>query len=511
MKTKLINIFLLAAGLTLGSCSDQLDTNPSDTTSSEILFKDVVSAQTAMNGVYRYLYTAGWSDNWSHENCGLAGILLTADLMGEDHLMYAGGQGWFWYDYQLNVQTDYTHTSGHPYAFWNFFYTNICNINYILEVEETLEGDPLEVKQLMGQAYAMRALCYHYLIQIYQQSYIGHEDASGVPVYTEPTTKDTEGKPRGTIQETYDQINSDINKAVALLEEAGCEAHEHASHIDYYVANGIKARICMTQNLYAEAEKAASEALKAPYARVATVKEMEGMNNVANPNVMWGMQVIADQGSAFAGFFSHMDADAKGLYASTAQKCIDAALYAKIPDTDERKAWFRGELEKDGENSNVSYCQLKFKMADYSNRIGDIIHMRYEEMLLTLAEAQCMQDKFAEARQTLSSLLEVRDPNYAESLAALRDTKGYNDNTLAAPVSLMDGILLQRRIELWGEFGRVFDLKRLGLGYDRAYNGSNHPADLAADPADLRFVLPLPQAEIDGNINISDEDNNPLY
>lgn len=38
----------------------------------------------------------------------------------------------------------------------------------------------------------------------------------------------------------------------------------------------------------------------------------------------------------------------------------------------------------------------------------------------------------------------------------------------------MDEILFQRRIELWGESGRIFDLQRLGLGYNRTYAGSNH-------------------------------------
>ncbi|RHJ85407.1 RagB/SusD family nutrient uptake outer membrane protein [Parabacteroides sp. AM08-6] len=511
MKTKFINIFLLVVGLMLGACSDNLNTEPTTSTTSEVVFRDVTSAQTAMNGIYRYMYTAGWSVNWSAENCGLSGILLTADLMGEDHLMADPGQGWFWYDYCLDVQMDYTHTSGHPYAFWNFFYTSICNINYILATENTLPGDPAEVKKLMAQAYAMRAMCYHYLIQIYQQTYVGNEDAAGVPIYTEPTTKETIGKPRGTIKDTYLQINADINKAITLFEEVGIESHEHASHIDYYVANGFKARICMTQNLYADAEQAATEALKAPYARVATVNEMKGMNNITMPNVLWGMEVIAEQGSGFEGFFSHMDADAEGLYASSAQKCIDASLYSRIPQSDERKGWFRGKLEKDGEGSNFSYCQLKFKMANYSNRIGDIIYMRYEEMLLIKAEAQCMQDKYSDARLTLTELLEQRDANYAEMLNNFTDSKNYNSDTNGRIVSLMDGILLQRRIELWGEVGRLFDLKRLGLGYNRDYEGSNQTTALATDPGDLRFVLPLPQSEIDGNVNISDEDNNPLY
>ncbi len=90
----------------------------------------------------------------------------------------------------------------------------------------------------------------------------------------------------------------------------------HVSHIDYYVANGIKARICLTQHDYAGAATAAAEALKKPSLKVATIAELGGNNSVKTADVLWGMEIIADQSSGFASFFSHMDADAPGMYAS---------------------------------------------------------------------------------------------------------------------------------------------------------------------------------------------------
>ena len=360
----------------------------------------------------------------------------------------------------------------------------------------------------MAQAYAMRAFSYYYLIQIYQQTYIGNEEAPGVPVYTEPTTKDTKGKPRGTVEATYRQINEDINKAISYFEEAGQTSHTHSSHIDYYVANGIKARICLTQHRYAEAAQAAAEALKAPYARIASVAEMDGMNDADNPNVLWGAEVITDQGSGFAGFFSLIDADATGMYAEKAPHLISSQLYNMVSPTDTRLAWFRAPMEKEGTGSNISYCQIKFRYADYNNLIGDIIFMRYEEMLLIKAEAECMEGKYGLARVTLEALMKERDEvGYATVLAGRTDANTYSMDTNAAPKTLLEEILLQRRIELWGEVGRVFDLQRLGLGYSR---GGNHTVPLDMEPGDAHFILPIPQTEIDGNENISDADNNPL-
>lgn len=59
----------------------------------------------------------------------------------------------------------------------------------------------------------------------------------------------------------------------------------HVSHIDYYVANGIKARICLTQHDYAGAATAAAEALKKPSLKVATIAELGGNNSVKTADV----------------------------------------------------------------------------------------------------------------------------------------------------------------------------------------------------------------------------------
>ena len=73
--------------------------------------------------------------------------------------------------------------------------------------------------------------------------------------------------------------------------------------------------------------------------------------------------------------------------------------------------------------------------------------------------------------------------------------------------------MFQRRVELWGEAGRIFDLQRLGLGYNRVYEGSNHTQTVATKDtnagSDL-FIFPLPQSELDGNENITEKDQNPI-
>ena len=515
MKKKLLYILALVGGLSLNtSCSDQLDTEPTDKVSGSVIFENADNAMSAINGVYRMMYVAGWSANWGSENCGQTAIQLLADLMAEDHLMYSQGQGWFYEDYRLNVHGDFNGKSGRSYAIWNFYYTMISNLNYIIAAEADMDGDPAAIKSVVGQAYAMRAYCYFYLIQLYQQTYKGNEDAPGVPLYTEPTKAGTAGKGRGTVQDVYTQINEDLEEATALLK--GLQQND-LSHIDYYVAKGIQARAFLVQHMYKEAAAAATEALGKKGLNLATVEALGGNNSVKVSDVMWGSTIIADQSSGFAGFFSHMDSDAPGMYASKAPQCISSGLYKMIPETDARLAWFHAPQSADADEnwsgSNLSYCQLKFKMADYSTRTGDYIYMRAEEMVLIKAEAECHQKLFTDARATIGMLGAVRDTDFETRLAGRTDAETYNEDTNAPLVTLMDEILFQRRVELWGEAGRIFDLQRLGLGYNRTYEGSNHTQTVATKNTKAGsplFILPLPQSEIDGNENISDADQNEI-
>ena len=511
MKKNLLYICSLAGLMMFGSCSDELNTEPTDQVSGSQVFADATSAESAINGIYRMMYVAGWSANWSAENFGITAINLLADLMGEDHLMYSQGQGWFYEDYRFNVHGDFAGKSGRSYALWNFYYTIISNANYIIAAEETMGGDPDAIKSVIGQAYAVRAYAYFYLIQLYQQTYINNQTAPGVPLYSEPTVAGSEGKPRGTVQGVYDQITADLGKAETLLKGL---TQKHVSHIDYYIVKGFQARVAMVMHDYATAAAAATEALTKSGLQLATVDQLGGNNSVNVSDVMWGVEIIADQSTQFSSFFSHMDSDAPGMYGSKAPQCISTGLYNLIPATDSRLAWFRGALAEDGSGSNVSYCQLKFQMADYTTRTGDYLFMRAEEMVLIKAEAECHQGLYSQARATIKQLGAVRDSNFEARLAQRTDANTYNENTNAPLITLMDEILFQRRVELWGEAGRIFDLQRLGLGFNRKYEGSNHTQTVQTKPTttgSILFILPLPQSEIDGNENISDADQNPIY
>ena len=46
-------------------------------------------------------------------------------------------------------------------------------------------------------------------------------------------------------------------------------------------------------------------------------------------------------------------------------------------------------------------------------------------------------------------------------------------NTLAAAEAVVEEIIFQKRVELWGEGQTFFDIKRLNYSVERFYNGTN--------------------------------------
>ena len=79
----------------------------------------------------------------------------------------------------------------------------------------------------------------------------------------------------------------------------------------------------------------------------------------------------------------------------------------------------------------------------------------------------------------------------------------------SANVSI-DDVLLQRRIELWGEGFEYFDLRRNGLGVNRKYDGSNHLASLQFNfPAHAKsWNFQIPRQEMQNNTHITEAEQN---
>lgn len=505
-------VVALLSIVSLISCKDDyLETAPTDRGVADDMFSSTQKAIVPLNGIYKMMYTQGWSTTANTQQCdGLNAWNLMADVMGEDMVMKAQGSGWYWFDALYNVKSRYTSSAWRSYDLWNGYYTLIANANYLINAEQTMKGDIKDKNYIIGQAYAIRAYCYHYLAMMFSRTYKGHENEPGIPLYTKPTTKETKGNPRSTLEEVYKQVKTDINKAIELLKDAPAQTDK--THIDYAVANGIKARICLTTNDWTEARDAAREAKK-NFMIGADGDLTSGMNDVGKKNVMWGARVIETQTTGWGPFLYHMDAftmweDSKtAVYARRAPKCISIPLYNKMGIKDVRRQWWLPQ------NQDVApYVQVKFRFSNAKTSTGDNLWMRVEEMYLTEAEAECRLGNDAAAKDVLVNLMKKRDPDYKTDKTGKELGKLTTDET----GSLLEEILIQRRIELWGEYGRIYDIKRLKQGFTRTkemgwpVNALLNGTD-TQNPETYAWVLTIPQKEFDGNESLDPKkDQNPV-
>ena len=491
----------LACGMLASCAEEQLETAPTTSMSGTSLMANGNAALVPLNGIYRSMYTSGWSTGGNTHQCfGISAYNLMAEVMGDDLIMGAQGSGWFWFDCVYNVKGRYTSTGWRSYDLWNAYYTWISNANYILAAEETMEGTSEERGYALGQAYAIRAYSYYMLAQSFARTYKGHESEACCPIYKEPTTADTEGQPRSTVQEVYDLIVADMDKALEYLEGT---SRKHISHIGYDVALGLRARIALTMEDWATAKNMAKAAIAASGCEIIPVKDFVGTNDADADNVMWAADIIADQSGMYASFFSHMSTGVS--YGSSARKLINKELYAKMGVNDTRLAWWDPTDSK-------GYQQKKFEFSDLQTWMGDYIWMRVEEMYLTAAEAECRLGEEGNAKADLMALMSKRDPSYScEHLTGTAMGKLTNEWT----GSLLEEITIQRRIELWGEAGRVYDIRRYKQGF-RPTEAQGWPAAAllagrpTENPENWMWVLTIPQAEFDGNVNMDGaKDQNP--
>ena len=516
-------IFLLSivASLALSCSKDMLETFPGDKVSSDVVYGSVESAQSALTGALAGLGLGGWQgNNNSGIGFGLTETYLTGDALAEDYVLSGSGSGWMWQTYSYNVKSQFDDPRLQCSTTWNCYYTTINSCNNLIGAADLLNTSA-QGKFILGQAYVLRAFCYHMLAQVYARAYFYHPDDLCVPVYREPTTSETKGAARSTNKVVYEEcIYPDLTTGIGLLKEASDAgiARGTKTEIDYYVANGIKARVALTMHNWEDAYTAAEEALKGYVGNEALEASQitSGMNDItALPSVMWGEVKTTDNYGMYLSFQSQMDADHDG-YAKSARRCCTSWLWNRMNTTDARRDWWLGTFDNSQyqpEGQAIRYCQVKFKFKGDS-WLGDYIYMRAEEMLLTAAEAYCQEGNDAQARVYLKKLMEKRDPAYtgAEKSGNRIGTLTPGSDGASTTGSLLEEILIQRRLELWGEYGRIFDIKRLGQGFkrvatDEADNPGFDPASLLSDhdtetPGSFAWVLLIPQKELDGNPNI---------
>ena len=467
MKTYKFLILLLLGCLVFVSCEDAYLDDPAPTSSvnSSIVFSSKAGVEAFISGIHR----RARSQFIDTHNGGLYSMYYARDVKANDVLTKAT---WFLWDYDHTYRAP---TYGRTVFSWQFPYYMINQANIgIKGLNEATGIASSEKDELMAQFLGIRGLYYFQLALEFNHHPSYDTNAAAPPIYTEPAT---DSKPMSTITELFAQIKSDLNQASSLASASRI----NKTYINKNVIDGFKARVHLYLGEYAEAEASAAAA-RSGFSIINT-EYTDGFDDMSMSEVMWAMAQTTDQSNYYY-VAPHSFADHEnGAYQGTFFNNDFVQLFS---DTDSRNTFYH--YYSSNTSAWFAWVTSKFTFAFDS----DMIIMRAPEMMLIEAEAKARQGQDAAAASLLSTLQTTRDPN-----AVASGNTGQN---------LIDEIMVERRKELYCEIGvEWFDAKRFRTGITRT---GNHRVFLDLIPDDKRFILCIPQTEIDANEFIDDSINN---
>ena len=516
--------------------------------------------KSMINSIPATLYAsgaAGYAGSYGdHTDFGMPGVHLRLEHMLEDLATMSDNpyyNRFYAYDMNMAQGSEYTYCA----YFWDYYYTLIRLANDVIASvkpiinENGSDEEDIEFKHIIGQAYAYRAWFYLDLARLFEPKLNKYTDVRHlvgltVPIVDEYTTIDqTKNNPRVSRETIYKFIFEDLERAEKYLDQRRAEFTAptlmavYGMYARAYIELGAAYKenkgvnpnpdvLPLTQDeAYTKAaeyaRKVINESGKSPLTQSQWEDPTNGFNNAGSNNAwIWGVRVSSENLNNLLTFISHMSAEAAWGYGRYAQFGVASALYDQIPDADFRKhSWldpkrteyydykFAGSQADrndflNGSQGAKAYVALKFRPAqgecnDFNiGNAGDYCFMRIEEMYFIEMEAKANL-QLSEGVKLLRNFMQTyRYKSYDRNPTSWNDFK--------------TEYMLQKRIEFWGEGVVFYDYKRLDVGINRAFAGSNHPSVFrlaATDGRSPQWNIVVTRAEFQSNTAITDLTNNP--
>lgn len=485
MKKIFIYLSVAAGFLSMESCRNEyLETKPTSSISALSITETADNMMLSINGMHRSMYSR---QNDNQGQPGHGGAMMVLDAMGDDVIFPSTGSSWFlssvrWQDHRSDVGTT-------PLFIWRFYYKLIRNANVIINDGDKATGNANTKRNAIGQAYAFRAFSHFQIVQAYAKRYDKNSpNPDGIPLRL---IASDDPLARSSVEEVYAQINSDLDKALELLSGIN---RLHKSHFNENVVRGLKARVALTMENYTLAAEEAKKARQG-FALMSNATYKAGFNSINNSEWIWGNEIISDQTNYFGNFGAYMSRNFSSLVIRNTPRAVNKLLYDKFPATDVRTQVFdpTGQhtalnLPTNPQFLKYPYTSQKFLAVSTGDSRVDVPLMRSAEMYLIEAEALAKAGKEAESKAVFTEFSKNRNPNYVTTTATGND--------------YINEILDSRRLELWGEGFRFFDLKRLNQPLNRT--GINYPTTVVngmwtVPAGDVTWQFVIPRRELDAN------------
>jgi len=341
------------------------------------------------------------------------------------------------------------------------FYNTIFYANHVIDNKDTMTGAQEEIDQLVGEAYALRALQYFELINLYAVPYNKTTAATdvGIPITTHYDSDKT--YPKQSVQTVYDLILSDIEASENLLNTVEQDLGFNY-RFSVVAIHSFKSRVFLYQNEWQKSVDASEAALEIN----ANLMDLNTSTDIMPSEYNSVESILALETVASFDLANN---------ASISQTLVDS--YEQ--DTDLRFALYFTPIN-DAYKSKKS-ANNKFKCS-----------FRVAELYLNKAEALAELNEHALASTTLLELAKYR-----------YTTEGFEDYTATinglSLEALKTEILEERKRELAIEGHRWNDLRRTSQAQiSKTFGGEI----FILEQQDARYVIPFPKDAQISNPNL---------
>lgn len=482
MKTIKIKRLLIVVVILLSITACSKDLEPYNAKSDENALSTASDQQTATYGTYAGLVNADytlnlyWMSQYPDDDVALSGT--TSNTLYNNYT--------------------YTHFPGmvNTTAFWRQSYKVIYSANRIIETIS--DGESPQLDQLKGENLYLRAMAHFNLVRFFGRPYPQGQGQNPGIVIKDNTLNDL--PVRSTVKEVYDFIIADLLKAAELLNQ-----NKNSSFASKQVAYALLSRIYLYKEDNANAIAYADSVINSngyklmetePYKKYFTVVPE------SNPETIFAIRhTPADNRfkSAIGNQFYNDPVTQSTGYGESYVSQVFVDLQNQNPQ-DVRHSFIEPQRDADGNmltrGNTPKYFMNKFNWQEGIANLSSPVYLRLAEMYLNRAEANAKLG---------NDQLAIDDVNVIRARAGLTGTAQYTLTDLKGRASVLDVVLEERRLELFFEGHRYFDLFRNNRSMVRAYigfHGTDH-FNFTVLPTDDRVIYFIPEDETIVNTNLA--------
>lgn len=476
MKRFILNI-AIALGILFGAsaCDGFLDKLPTDSVVAESAMATLADAKVVANGLYTDLK---WYTMYGSY------IPYMGDMRGGNlYPTNASGTG------STIYRMDYNSVQNTYFGMWQNYYSTIMRANTLIKNIETIpvknSSDEQLKNDILGQAFAIRALCHWDIARLYGYPYMKDKGASlGAVILTKVVAPSDSKLPRNTVAETYTQVEKDLEQALLLLSE-----EKNDGHFNYWAARMLQAKVALYKGDWDTAFKAASDVVEnSPYRMVPNDEYLAYWGKQCDDESVLEFLVTnngdIDSDGGFYTMYHNMWFDDKGAGADIIPSKAWKDLFADTPD-DIRIKMLAYDDPETGVVGSGEYWLKKFignKDLGYTFRRNNPRIFRITDAYLMAAEAALeLGGKQDIADEYLNAVIKRANPSAADVVATI------------------DLVMTERQKEFIGEGHLFFDIIRRGGKVvrdmsidDRDFAGAKREE---IDWNDYRVVLPISHTE----------------